>query len=75
MPITSEQIRLEAQACDDRKLAQVRRMSPAERFLVGAELFEEACPWTKAGICHQYPYWTPEQHRQELRERINLGSS
>ena len=50
MSITDEEIRLEAKACDARKLAQAMRMTPAERFFAGAELFEQACDITLAGI-------------------------
>ncbi len=71
MGITSEQIRAEARACDWRKIEQARRMSPEERFLAGAELFEDACQVTLAGIRHQYPHWSEEQHRAELSARIH----
>jgi hypothetical protein len=67
---TSEQIKAEARACDLRKLEQAKRMTPTERFLAGAELFEEACEITLAGIRHQYPHWTDEQHRAELKKRV-----
>ena len=50
METSSEQIKTEARACDLRKLEQVKRMTPTERFLAGAELFEEACEITLAGI-------------------------
>ncbi len=75
MKITDEQIRAEAKACDARKLEQAKRMTPTERFLAGAELFEEACEVTLAGIRHQYPHWTEAQHRQELRDRIAQAES
>ncbi|MDA7896107.1 hypothetical protein N9B47_00415 [bacterium] len=48
METTSEQIKAEARACDLRKLEQAKRMTPTERFLAGAELFEEACEITLA---------------------------
>ena len=70
MQITDEQIRAEARDCDRRKLEQAKRMTPTERFLAGAELFEEACQVTLAGIRHQYPHWTDEQHRLELKNRL-----
>ena len=72
MSITEEEIRLEAKACDARKLAQAMRMTPAERFFAGAALFEEACQITLAGIRGQYPERTPEEHREELRLRIRM---
>ena len=73
MSITDEEIRLEAKACDARKLAQAKRMTPTERFFAGAELFEEACQITLAGIRAQYPDRTPEEHREELHLRIRMA--
>ena len=43
MQMTSEQIMQEAKACYDTKVEQAWRMSLAEKFLAGADLFEEAC--------------------------------
>jgi len=73
MSITDEEIRLEAKACDARKLAQAMRMTPAERFFAGAELFEQACEVTLAGIRAQYPDRTAEEQREELRLRIGVA--
>jgi hypothetical protein len=72
MIITDEEIRQEARACDARKLAQAMRMTPAERFFAGAELFEYACEITLAGIRAQHPDRSEEEHRQELRQRIRM---
>ncbi len=74
MSITDEEIRIEAKACDARKLAQARRMTPEERFFAGAELFEEACKITLAGIRAQYPDHSDEFHRTELKRLLNLSS-
>ena len=73
MNITDEEIRLEAKACDARKLAQAMRMTPTERFFAGAELFEQACEITLSGIRAQYPDRTPEEHREELRLRVRTA--
>lgn len=73
MSHTDEEIRQDAKACDSRKLAQAMRMTPAERFFAGAELFEQACEVTLAGIRMQYPQRTPEEHREELRNRIRMA--
>jgi hypothetical protein len=53
MQMTCEQIMQEAKACYDTKVEQARRMSLAEKFLAGADLFEEACLWTMMGIRNQ----------------------
>ena len=74
MNITDEEIRLEAKACAARKLAQARRMTPAERFFAGVELFEQACEITLAGIRAQYPDQTDDFHRMELKRLLNLSS-
>jgi hypothetical protein len=74
MSITDEEIRLEAKACDARKLAQAKRMTPAERFFAGAELFEEACQITLAGIRAQYPDRSDDFHRKELKQLLKLSS-
>ena len=73
MSITDEEIRLEAKACDARKLEQAKRMTPAERFFAGAELFEDACQITLAGIRAQYPDRTEEEHLEELKRLLKLS--
>ena len=74
MSITDEEIRLEAKACDARKLAQAMRMTPAERFFAGAELFEEACQITLAGIRAQYPEESDDFCLSELKRLLKLSS-
>ena len=72
MQMTSEQIMQEAQACYDTKVTQARRMSLAEKFLAGADLFEEACRWTMMGIRDQFPDLNVEEQRAELRRRLEM---
>jgi hypothetical protein len=72
MQTTSEQIMQEAKACYDTKVAQARRMSLAEKFLAGADLFEEACRWTMMGIRNQFPDFNVEEQRTELRRRLEM---
>ena len=74
MSITDEEIRLAAKACDARKLAQAMRMTPAERFFAGAELFEQACDITLAGIRAQYPDQSDGFHLTELKRLLKLSS-
>jgi hypothetical protein len=71
MEITDEQIRQEAAECYARKIRQAQQMSPFEKFMAGAELFEDACQITLAGIQNQYQNWTEDECRIELIRRIN----
>ena len=72
--MTNEEIRLEAKACDARKLAQAKRMTPAERFFAGAELFEEACQITMAGIRADSPKESEAFYLTELRRLLKISS-
>ena len=45
-------------------------MSPADRFIAGARLFDAACRITMAGIRKQHPAATEEEVLQILRERL-----
>ncbi len=72
MQTTSEQIMQEAKACYDTKVAQARRMSLAEKFLAGADLFEDACSWTMMGIRNQFPDFNAEEQQAELRRRLEM---
>lgn len=54
------------------EVLEARRMSPAEKFLLGEELFEYACSITLAGIRNQNPNFTEEQCQQELERRLEL---
>ncbi len=72
MQTTSEQIMQDAKACYDTKVAQARRMSLAEKFLAGADLFEDACRWTMMGIRNQFPDYNIDEQRAELRRRLEM---
>ena len=72
MQTTDEEISREAAACDETKVSQARRMMAVEKFLAGADLFEEACRWTLLGIRNQFPDFSEEQQRAELRRRIAM---
>ena len=62
----------DAEACYDAKVEQARRMSIMEKFLAGADLFEEACRWTMIGIKNQFPDYTEQEQKAELRRRIEM---
>ena len=55
------------------KIEQARRMSFAEKFFAGAELFDYACAIATSAIRQQHPEFTDEQVLQELRRRVALG--
>jgi hypothetical protein len=54
-------------------LEQARRMTPEQKLLAGAELFDYACSITKAGIRAQHPGADEETVLKLLRERIELA--
>ncbi len=49
-----------------------RAMTPEQRMLAGAELFEYACKIAEAGIRHQYPGASEEEVAQRLAARLEL---
>lgn len=55
------------------KVRQARRLSPEMKFRAGADLFEEACVWTLAGIAAQFPRFTEAERLEELRRRLKLA--
>jgi len=59
---------------DREKIERARRMPLGEKFLAGAELFEQACEITKQGIRNQHPHFDEDAVLAELRRRIALGT-
>ena len=55
------------------KVDQARRMTPEEKFLAGARLFDYACSVTAAGIRHQFPQADEQEVLRILRERLELA--
>jgi len=53
----------------DRVLA-ARRMSPEEKLLAGARLFDRSCRIMADGIRHQFPDADEERVQEILRERL-----
>ena len=70
MELTEEQIRQEAADCYARKVSRAKLMSPLEKFLAGAELFEDACMITLSGIRNQYPHLTNAECVEYLKRRL-----
>jgi hypothetical protein len=52
------------------EIASARTMTPEEKFLAGARLFDYACSVTMAGIRHQYPQADEREVLRTLRERL-----
>jgi len=50
-----------------------RRLTFAQKFRLGGDLFDYACQITKSGIRWQNPQFSEEQVLDELRRRIQLG--
>jgi hypothetical protein len=50
-----------------------RRLTFAQKFRLGGDLFDYACQVTESGIRWQNPQFSDEQVLDELRRRIQLG--
>lgn len=60
----------EARFADMAKIRQARAMSPADKFLAGARLFEEACQWTLAGMAARFPHLSEAQRMEKLVKNL-----
>ena len=63
-------IAAQARVSDLAKARRARAMTPAEKFLAGADLFEEASEWSLAGIAARHPKMTREEREMELRRLL-----
>jgi hypothetical protein len=52
------------------RVMRARRMSPQDKLLAGAQLFDYACAITKAGIRSQHPEADEEGVLEILRQRL-----
>lgn len=75
MELTEEQIRQEAADCYARKVRRAQRMSPIEKFLAGAELFEDACRISLARLRNDHPELSNAEFLEKLRILIRSKSS
>ena len=66
MELTEEQIRQEVADCYARKIRQADQMSDHELFFAGAELFDDACAISLAGLKNDYA----ELSELELLEKL-----
>ena len=55
------------------KVRQARAMTPEQKLLAGARLFDYACRITCDGIRHQHPEADEAQVLRILRERLALA--
>ena len=62
-PITSDDMFIE-------QVEQALRMTPAQRFRAGAELFDAACRFSLAGIRSNFPGASREECLERLRQRL-----
>jgi hypothetical protein len=53
------------------KLRQARGMTPGMKFRAGADLFEEACCWSLAGLRSRFPGKTEEERVRILRNHLS----
>ncbi len=63
----------DARFADRAKIKQAREMSPGMKFFAGADLFEDACLWTLAGIAAQFPNFSENERQDELRRRLRIA--
>jgi len=54
------------------ELREARAMRPADKILLGQQLFESACRMTLAGIRNQNPGASEDQCLEILRQRLEL---
>ena len=64
-----------ARVSDLLKVRRARRMTPRERFLAGAELFEDACQWSLAGIARRHPGMTEAERMEELKRLLRTTNA
>lgn len=54
-------------------LEQARKMTPAERFSAGADLFDYACDIARSGIRNQNPGASEAEVLRILKERLEFA--
>jgi hypothetical protein len=55
------------------EIEDARRLTPAQRFLAGPELFDLAAEFAFAGIRMQNPSFSEQQVRAEFRRRLQIA--
>jgi hypothetical protein len=54
-------------------IEQARRMTPEQKLLAGGELFDEMVERMTSGIRTQFPGFSTEEVRRELRRRLQIN--
>lgn len=55
------------------RVQRARQMSPEDKLLAGAELFDRSCRIMTDGIRHQFPDADESRVQQILRERLRIA--
>jgi hypothetical protein len=55
------------------KILRARRTPIDERIMDGPRLFDMNCAMARSGIRSQYPHFSEEQVKQELRRRLAIA--
>lgn len=66
-------IRSDVNFVERAKIRQAREMSPEEKFRCGADLFEESCRWTLAGMAARFPELSESDRLERLRELLDTA--
>lgn len=67
-----DEIEALAESIEREKIERARRMTPAEKFFAGPELFENACKWMRTGIRSQFPDADDQRVEEILAERLRI---
>ena len=70
-----ERIANDARFADLAKVRQARLLTPEMKFRAGADLFDEACQWTLAGIAARFPSISDSERREKLRAYLKLAET
>ncbi len=57
------------------KILRARRTPIDEKIMDGPRLFDMNCAMARSGIRSQFPHFTEEQVRQELKRRLAIARS
>ncbi len=47
-----------------------RRMTPEQRMLIAAQMFEDGVEIVRGSILDRHPDWSPEEVEREVRRRV-----
>jgi hypothetical protein len=55
------------------KVERARKATLGQKFVDGFELFDASTVWMKAGIQHQFPDYSHEEHHREFLRRLQIA--